>query len=145
MPRLIDADALLDAMRDEEFQTFVPLDEIDSVIDKAPTIDAEPVRHGRWIRNDLGETYCSECNNRIPFVECFDFYPDCCMDDDDMQWNEEIDKTNYCPNCGAKMDAKDNNAPTNEPNKICPINGAPCNECVPGAYCAKMDGGACGG
>ena len=41
--RLIDADALMDAMRDEEFQTFVPLDEVDGVIDKAPTVDAVPV------------------------------------------------------------------------------------------------------
>lgn len=41
--RPIDGNALMDAMRDEEFQTFVPLDEIDSVIDKAPTLDAVPV------------------------------------------------------------------------------------------------------
>ena len=24
-----------------------------------------------------------------------------------------------------------------ETNRICPVNNAPCNECVPGAYCAK--------
>lgn len=58
--RLIDADALLDAMRDEEFQTFVPLDEIDSVIDKAPTIDAVPV------------VRCKDCKHRhsSEFCEC---------------------------------------------------------------------------
>jgi hypothetical protein len=27
-------------------------------------------------------------------------------------------------------------------NKVCIVNGAPCNECVPGAPCAKMYGGA---
>ena len=86
MPRLIDADALMDAMRDEEFQTFVPLDEIDSVIDKAPTINAEPVRHGRWIlvladKRGRGGVYnCTVCNGCRPI------------------------KSAYCPDCGAKMD-----------------------------------------
>ena len=40
MDDLISRNALFDAMRDEEFQTFVPLDEIDAVIAKAPTIKA---------------------------------------------------------------------------------------------------------
>lgn len=40
-----------------------------------PTIDAEPVRHGRWIDG----MKCSEC----PQVD--------------------TTKPNYCPNCGAKM------------------------------------------
>ena len=88
--RLIDADALMDAMRDEEFQTFVPLDEIDSVIDKAPTIDAEPVKHGRW---EYGVTLnhewrkCSVCLVSQDIFGCF----------------------TYCPNCGAKMDLEDEN------------------------------------
>lgn len=80
----------------------------------------EPVRHGRWIKEKLVmcEPYytCSECGK----LHHQDY--------------------NFCNNCGAKMDAEGINVPTNEPNKICPINGAPCNECVPGAYCAKMDG-----
>ena len=82
--RLIDANALMDAMRDEEFQTFVPLDEIDSVIDKAHTIDAVPVVHGRWV---YGVTInhewrkCSECLVSQEIFGCF----------------------TYCPNCGAKM------------------------------------------
>ena len=82
-------------------------------IDYAPSIDAEPVRHGRWEHG----MRCSGCGQ------------------------VDTTKPNYCPNCGAKMDAEDINVPTNEPGKICPINGAPCNECVPGAHCAKMDGG----
>ena len=43
---LISRSALLDAMRDTEFTTYFPLDEIDSVIDCAPAVDAEPVITG---------------------------------------------------------------------------------------------------
>ena len=51
-----------------------------------PTIEAEPVKHGRWDAREMKDigTYtvywCSECNN-------FSYF-----------------KHNYCPNCGAKMD-----------------------------------------
>ena len=92
--RLIDANALMDAMRDEEFQTFVPLDEIDSVIDKAPTISAVPVVHGRWVKaNGMmppeyhGRKCCSVCDA----FALSDIYG--------REWLSE-----FCPNCGAKMD-----------------------------------------
>ena len=46
----------------------------------------EPVRHGLWIRfPDCGVTRCSVCDWSIE--ECFD--------------------SNFCPNCGAKMSAKE--------------------------------------
>ena len=46
---LISRSALLDAMRDTEFTTYFPLDEIDSVIDCAPAVDAiEVVRCKDW-------------------------------------------------------------------------------------------------
>lgn len=49
-----------------------------------PTIDAEPVRHGRWIRVDAFKSWeCSECG-ALERHNCFD----------------------YC-HCGAKMDAKE--------------------------------------
>lgn len=50
-----------------------------------PTIEAEPVRHGRWIDNKCGSS-CSECNDSVPyniFIIGCDF--------------------EYCPYCGAKM------------------------------------------
>ena len=52
-----------------------------------PTIEAEPVRHGRWELIDEAEPRrygCSECKR--------------------MVWHTE----NYCPNCGAKMDEVEN-------------------------------------
>ena len=102
--RLIDADALMDAMREEEFQNFVPLDEVDSVIDNAPTIEAKPVRHGKWVRDDLGNTRCSKCEKRLPFFHCYNYEPN---SDYDEEWDEEIQEALYCPHCGAKLDLEE--------------------------------------
>lgn len=56
----------------------------DHFIFHAPTIEAEPVRHGRWMCGDyydIGDV-CSEC------------------DWDSGMVNPTL---RYCPNCGAKM------------------------------------------
>ena len=46
----------------------------------SPTVDAEPVKHGHWLQM-MGHAYCSMCGYKgSPII------------------------TNYCPNCGAKMD-----------------------------------------
>lgn len=52
----------------------------------APTVDAEPIRHGRWkpYKTEQGRTfgvYCSKCKKWLL-----------------------MNPTPYCPNCGAKMD-----------------------------------------
>ena len=55
---------------------------------KAPTIEAKPVVHGRWIsKNPHGYEWVFVCSN----CDYIDGYP----------FN---DRSNYCPNCGAKMD-----------------------------------------
>ena len=65
-------------------------DFVESHIFNAPAVDAEPVRHGRWIYKpawsnaDWGVYLCSECNK--PYW-----------------WNTD----HYCPNCGAKMDKEE--------------------------------------
>jgi hypothetical protein len=63
-----------------------------STIDLAPTIDAVEVVHGRWKKdwcdnNMIGHEFeeCSKCG--------------CSMLDTNQFWD-----SNYCPNCGAKMD-----------------------------------------
>lgn len=55
---------------------------LEELIDDAPTVDAVPVRHGRW---KVAPVYikCSECG------ESFMLMPQ-----------------NYCPNCGARMDGE---------------------------------------
>lgn len=83
--RLIDADALFHGQKlivvKEEAYDAVRY--IFDQIDNAPTIEAEPVRHGRW--DEVGIlTFCSECG-----------------------WTKHIMEEReyeYCPNCGAKMD-----------------------------------------
>lgn len=53
------------------------------------TVDAEPVRHGRWIEVDVGDCCyrCSECG----------FIRDAYL----------LDIGNYCPQCGAKMNEEE--------------------------------------
>lgn len=63
-------------------------------IDKQPTIEAEPVRHGRWIKNKSGSQLypyeCTACNESCDYP-----FP-------------------YCPICGAKMNATDTNVLTSD-------------------------------
>jgi len=85
--RLIDADKLKQA----DFQDFSSTD-VMYAIDSAPTIEAEPVKHGKWIDEGNDYWHCSECNHDWYFDE---YIP---IADFDM---------NYCPNCGAKMDKEE--------------------------------------
>ena len=77
--RLIDADALKKhyAWWEDDRQKL-----FDSIVDSQPTVDAEPVRHGKWIEYPAadGMNQCSECGV--------------------LRFGE----SNYCPNCGARMD-----------------------------------------
>ena len=73
------------------------IDAIIDEIDNAPTVDAVEVVHGEWVCKDLDnfrkvEVKCSECG--WIGIENYDSY----VDPSDF---------NYCPNCGAKMDADD--------------------------------------
>ena len=91
MSDLISRNALLDAMpKDDELLSV----DVRRIICESPIIDAEPVRHGHWETkvyttgdglDDWGvinhrEEVCSECG----------------------EW--QIGISNFCPNCGAKMD-----------------------------------------
>lgn len=80
---------------------------IDSILEDIQRIEAEPVRHGRWVHDDLGHTYCSECHERIPYIH---FYSDEPNSDWDEEWDEEMPESAYCSHCGAKMDGGVGNA-----------------------------------
>lgn len=77
--RLIDADALKKhyAWWEDDRQKL-----FDSIVDSQPTVDAVPVRHGKWTVTPV-YIKCSECG------ESFMLIPQ-----------------NYCPNCGARMDGE---------------------------------------
>ena len=55
-----------------------------------PSADVAPVRHGRWIleREPDGKPYCFHCS----------------VCDDDFHYIGIVTASDYCPNCGAKMD-----------------------------------------
>ena len=100
--RLIDADALLESGICAEYGyndnglLLIPMRDVTNSIRNAPTIDAEPVRHGLWETreytteddwDDWGvinhrEEVCSECG----------------------KWQSERSK--FCSHCGAKMDGE---------------------------------------
>ena len=109
MGRLIDADALKRHEQKIATQAWkmqvkasveTILNQFIDDIDHAPTVDAVPVVHGRWIREDywsqgvgMGESYgyyyiCSKCGNLVRggYNEC---------------------GKKYCDECGARMDRKD--------------------------------------
>lgn len=89
--RLIDADVLMpNAEYKGKYDTVNAYD-----IVNCPTIEAEPVRHGKWIRGDLVEIVfitevylwkCSECGEEFKEIE------------------NNIGHYHYCTNCGAEMD-----------------------------------------
>jgi hypothetical protein len=100
--RLIDADNLLNYKIVGEIEClsgdFVP----GFRIAEEPTVDAIPVRHGEWVHDDLGRTFCSECTRRIPYLIEYDTDDDC-----GGEYDAEIDETEYCPHCGAIMDVNE--------------------------------------
>ena len=60
-------------------------------IEEAPEADVVEVRHGYWVRDShREEAYCSLCDGITP-VDCE---------------KELFYESDYCPNCGAKMDGK---------------------------------------
>lgn len=83
MAEYIEMDALLGKLKERDLCLCVS----EADIKELPASDVAPVVHGRWIRYpDCGVTRCNNCDWSIE--ECFD--------------------SNYCPNCGAKMQGEVN-------------------------------------
>lgn len=87
--RLIDADALKECIK-KRLRNGMIIGWLFSIIDETPTIEVEPVKHGKWVsaeRRPMTFYECSLCNDR---------------------WNYgAVIHMNYCPNCGAKMDLEE--------------------------------------
>lgn len=94
MPRLIDATRIeqyiLNYCSDNE-----EINAIYAEIINAPTVDAEPVKHGHWIDESHTKNErvfkCSVCGNYLDFDGV----------------NVGRGDANYCPNCGAKMQGEE--------------------------------------
>ena len=70
-----------------ERESLLKWKDILAVLDEAPTIEAEPVRHGRWDDEDNARWVCTLCGSWY-IVDSNGYM-------------------HYCPHCGAKMDKKE--------------------------------------
>ena len=92
MDEYINKQAFLDHMKRTDRYFNVKFD-----IENFPNADVAPVRHGRWI--PLTEcanegVYCSICKKKVwksDYAQC-------------SKKSRNKLESNYCPNCGAKMD-----------------------------------------
>ena len=102
--RLIDADALDAEMYHKSFEVddgrnvwhsglWIRYKIFEEAIRDAQTVDAVPVRHGKWIdegyyadNTNVKAWHCSECNWHM------------------LGYGDELFR--FCPSCGAKMDAE---------------------------------------
>ena len=80
--RLIDADNAKAVICKHENRMSVQHNMIFD-IEKIPTIEAEPVKHGQWIQK-CDSAVCSVCGDRCYSLSVMEY--------------------KYCPTCGAKMD-----------------------------------------
>lgn len=76
--KYVEVNDLLKHLPDEPYKGAIR-----RVLQQAPAADVAPVVHGRWIASHDEFCACSIC--KYPVY---------------VGWNQ----TNYCPNCGAKMD-----------------------------------------
>lgn len=102
--RLIDADGLSKSIYDNVSAPYedavAAKEDCLRAIEEAPTIDAVPVVHGRWVNfyGDFSIAECSECESQ--FEVTFD------DESNGALWDGFRQFYNYCPTCGAKMDRK---------------------------------------
>lgn len=96
MTNYIDREALIAEFKrmklgENSFIERVFADGVYAIIEQFPAADVIPVVHGRWIHDGhringgIDWCHCSECGKSDNFCA----------------------RTNYCPNCGAKMDEKE--------------------------------------
>ena len=116
MARYIDADEAYEIGKNEHKDFAMSMGDLTSlreVLDDTPTADVVEVRHGRWIEDGYYEKpcVCSCCGEEAKYISSFE-------ETFDYDWEEnlrptgyegirEYIRTPYCPNCGAKMDGKD--------------------------------------
>jgi hypothetical protein len=109
--RLIDADALIDWIESMQPKYGVSaMSTLTGIVDRMPTVGAEPVRHGHWVKkraihggirkytgtDELGNTHTITVDERMEYDDLY------CSECDGRSADSWL---NFCPKCGAKMDA----------------------------------------
>ena len=90
MARYIDATKLMDELNDAQIEfdeNYKGLGKAKVMLSLHPTADVVEVKHGEWSLKYIGAGHCWECSE-CAFQLC------------------TMPRTNYCPNCGAKMDGE---------------------------------------
>lgn len=67
----------------ENENNLVSLEKVIEKLKEVPTVDSEPIRHGKWLEGADGSCMCSECGKVVRYTIGY-----------------------YCPNCGAKMEGE---------------------------------------
>lgn len=74
-------------------------EDVQMLVNSLNTVDAVEVAHGRWIVEN-GNIVCSVCHTGKPTICGYEM-----MICDGDKW-VSMEKTNFCGNCGAKMDGE---------------------------------------
>ena len=106
--RLIDADEAIINFGFEWDDILPTRDEFVEFIKKQPTIEAEPVKHGRWVDKRKEDCFDGEepfkvgMENGEPLASCY-----CSECGEWLVASDEYSvKGRYCPNCGANMESE---------------------------------------
>ena len=100
MARMIDADNLMKSIEDNSYSVSqknnsiekgMTLTGIRQCIEEQPTVDAEPVRRGKWVEFGNDIHHCLECSKCGYLQSIYENRP------------------KYCPNCGEKMEEERQN------------------------------------
>ena len=95
MDLCMEAATAISTLRAENEKLRAELEQVKQCVDGKPAADVAPVRHGRWMTTDAypHHLYCSVCYKTYA---------------KNAKWVNELDlPTNYCPNCGALMEKKE--------------------------------------
>lgn len=80
----------------------IPYSELKDILNQMPTVYIGGPVHARWIDGEeiedviRGKSYCSHCGHSVQAVE---------ITKNAVVFT--VGKTDYCPNCGARMDLKE--------------------------------------
>ena len=101
--RLIDANSFIQHFEDAKIKAvilptelrdilFMLYSDIKKEIEKQPIVDAVEVVHGKWENSDIPHEKfcCSVCGGACWYYD----------------YEGDVARSRYCPNCGAKMDLK---------------------------------------
>lgn len=91
--KLVDADECYKHLLLRVFDTWNDFWQVANTLAALPTIEAEPVKYGKWEfgkrREEFVEAECTACGGVLL-----------------VKWYSELSVYKYCPNCGARMDGE---------------------------------------